>query len=340
MILSLPTSILASSIVIDMDNNRVLEENNMDEQRLIASTTKIMTAILAIESDRLMEVIPVGDEVLKMYGSNIYLERNEHMLLLDLVYGLMLRSGNDAAITIATFIGKTEENFVKMMNKKAKELDMTKTIYNNPHGLDEETKNYSTAHDLAILYAYAYKNATFKKIVGTKNYQTTSDLKSYEWTNRNELLFNYDKATGGKTGYTPLAGRILVSSAFSNDMNICIATIDNNSYLYEYHQTTYERIFNSYKKYLVLDKENFFIDSYNNIYLKNSYYLTLNTDEYKNIIIKTRINKKIKNNMRGQVLVYLNDELIHSESIYQKEIKMNFFDKLKEFFNNKLVFNK
>lgn len=335
-----PINCVATSIVLDMDNNRILEENNIHEKRLIASTTKIMTAILAIESNKLEQVVTVGDEVLTMYGSNIYIEKNENMLLLDLIYGLMLRSGNDAATTIAVYVGNTEENFIKMMNNKAKELGMKNTTFNNPHGLDDNTKNYSTAYDLAILYSYAYKNDIFKEIVATKTHVAESDLKLYEWTNKNKLLSQYQNTTGGKTGYTPDAGRILVSSANSNNMNICIVTFDSNSYLYEYHEEKYKDVFNRYKKYLILDKNNFSINNVNkNIYIKESYYLTLSEKEYNNIEVKTKINKKIKDNEYGKVLVYLNDELLYEESIFIKEEHKNLFEKIKEFIENKLVFN-
>ena len=183
------SNVLASSIIMDIDSGRIFSEKASNEVRLIASTTKIMTAILAIESNRLEDIVTAKEEILSMYGSNIYLEYNENMTLLDLVYGLMLRSGNDASVVIASYVGGNIENFVKIMNKKAKELGLTNTIFSNPNGLDDDTKNYSTAKDLAILYSYAYKNKTFRDIVGTKYYKTTSDLKSYTWKNRNNLLF-------------------------------------------------------------------------------------------------------------------------------------------------------
>ena len=239
------SNVLASSIIMDIDSGRIFSEKASNEVRLIASTTKIMTAILAIESNRLEDIVTAKEEILSMYGSNIYLEYNENMTLLDLVYGLMLRSGNDASVVIASYVGGNIENFVSMMNKKAKELGLTNTIFSNPNGLDDDTKNYSTAKDLAILYSYAYKNKTFRDIVGTKYYKTTSDLKSYTWKNRNNLLFTYSKANGGKTGYTPLAGRLLVSSASNNDLNLCMVTIDKSSYLYEVHEASYEKIFSA-----------------------------------------------------------------------------------------------
>lgn len=323
----------ALSVAIDMDSNRILYQNNANTKALIASTTKIMTAILAIESNRLEEIVKVGDEVLSMYGSNIYIEKNEEILLLDLVYGLMLRSGNDASVSIANYVSGSEENFVLLMNKKAKEIGLKNTIFANPNGLDDETKNYSTAYDLCLMYSYAYKYPIFRKIVSTKYYNTTSSLKSYTWKNRNDLLFRYAAANGGKTGYTPNAGRILVSSAALNDMNICIATIDKNSYLYDFHEQKYEYIFTNYKKYKILDKNNFYVDNELNTYLDHDFFYTLTKEEYDSLDIKVIVSQQ--NNIYGQVLVYLNDEIIDKNTIYiKKEVSLK--TKIWEFFTSLL----
>ena len=157
-----------SACLMDTASGRVLFAKDKDTPRLIASITKIMTAILAIESGRLDEVVTVGEEVLTMYGSNIYIELGEKMTLLDLVYGLMLRSGNDAAIVISVFVGGTEEKFVEMMNQKAASIGMRNTVFKNPHGLDEVTQNKSTAYDMALLSSYASKNETYMKIISTE----------------------------------------------------------------------------------------------------------------------------------------------------------------------------
>lgn len=328
--------VFANHIVMDINSERIFYQENMNEKRLIASTTKIMTAILAIESNKLENVVKVGEEVLKMYGSNIYIEMNENMLLLDLIYGLLLRSGNDAAVVIANYLESDETKFVEKMNLKAKELGMTNTIFNNPHGLDEETKNYSTPYDLAILYSYAYKNKTFKKIIGTKNYVSKSDKKTYEWKNKNKLLFLYNKTTGGKTGYTPLAGRILVSSASNNDLELCIVTFDRDTYKYDFHKEKYEKVFNEYKNYKLLDKNNFNVVGIDEkIYIKESFYYPLTEEERNLIKIKTNILRK--DNLFGEVYVYLEDELLIKKEIYLKKQSKNIFDKIKEFFN-KLAF--
>ena len=159
----------AASIVMDMDSKRVLYENKIHEKKLIASTTKIMTAIIAIENnDDLNKKITIGDEILTMYGTNIYIEPNEQITIKDLLYGLLLRSGNDAAIALATYTSKTEKKFVTLMNKKAKELGMKNTNFQNSHGLDDDTKNYSTAYDMALLSSYAYQNEIYREISKTK----------------------------------------------------------------------------------------------------------------------------------------------------------------------------
>ena len=145
----------SSEILLEMNSGRIIYENNAKERKLIASITKIMTAIITIENAGLEEKVKVGKEILKMYGTNIYLQEGEIITIEDLLYGLILRSGNDAAIVLATYIGGTEEKFVDLMNKKAKELGMENTTFQNSHGLDDYTENYSSAYDMALLSSYA-----------------------------------------------------------------------------------------------------------------------------------------------------------------------------------------
>lgn len=324
-----------SCVLMDSDSGRVLYEKDKDNPRLIASITKIMTAILAIESDRLEEEVTVGEEVLTMYGSNIYIELGEKMKLLDMVYGLMLRSGNDAAIVIAYFIGGSEENFVKMMNDKAKEIGMTNTVFNNPHGLDEVTQNKSTAYDMALLSSYASHNDTYMKIVGTKKYSVQTDKKSYLWYNRNKLLGSYSYATGGKTGYTPSAGRTLVTNASHNNLNLTAVTLnDGNEYIS--HETMYNYGFENYKNYVILDKNKFKVDNAyypNQIYIKESFKYPLTEVEKENVKVLVKLTKldKINNNDEvGIVIVKLAGQEIYSEKVYVRvnKEKKNFFQKI------------
>lgn len=324
-----------SCIIMDADSGRILYEKDKDTPRLIASITKIMTAILAIESNRLDEEVIVGEEVLTMYGSNIYIELGEKMKLIDLVYGLMLRSGNDAAIVIANFIGGSEESFVKMMNEKAASIGMTNTIFNNPHGLDEVTQNKSTAYDMALLSSYASKNETYMKIVGTKKYSVQSDKKSYLWYNRNKLLGDYEYATGGKTGYTPSAGRTLVTNASNNNLNLTAVTLnDGNEYIS--HKTMYNYAFENYQNYKILDKNKFKIDSAyypNQVYIKEDFSYPLTEIEKENIKVLVKLLKldNIKDNDEiGIVIVKLAGKEIYNEKVYVKikEEKEGFFKKL------------
>ncbi len=325
----------SSLIAMDIDSGRVFYEKNADNQRLIASTTKIMTALIAIENSNLTDIVKAEEEVLTMYGTNIYIEYQESMLLLDLIYGLMLRSGNDAAVVIAKHVGGSTDNFTLMMNEKAKELGMHNTIFNNPHGLDEETENYSTARDLSILYSYAYKNEVFRKIVGTKVWVANTDYKSYKWYNRMELLKLYDKATGGKTGYTPRAGKVLVSSASNNDLDIVISSF-NSIYDYDLHMNVYEDIFNNYRNYLIVDKDDFKIN-YNidkgKIYIKESFSYPLTKKEYDNLDIKVDINDKLEEGKIGEMYIYLDEKIIKEIDIYLTLDKESFIDRIKKLFS-------
>ena len=324
-----------SCVLMDSDSGRVLYAKDENNPRLIASITKIMTAILAIESGRLEEEVTVGEEVLTMYGSNIYIELGEKMKLLDMVYGLMLRSGNDAAIVIATFIGGTEEKFVEMMNEKAKEIGMTNTVFHNSHGLDEVTQNKSTAYDMALLSSYASHNETYMKIVGTKKYTVQTDKKSYLWTNRNKLLSLYEYATGGKTGYTPSAGRTLVTNASNNGLNLTAVTLnDGNEYVS--HETMYEYGFENYRNYTILDKKKFKVDNAyypNQIYIKENFTYPLTEIEKENIKVLVKLTKleNVKDGDEvGVVIVKLAGEEIFREKVYvkAKEEKQGFFKKI------------
>ncbi len=331
-ILTIPVN--ASSIVMDIDSKRILYEDNKDEQRLIASITKIMTAIIVIENNpNLDKKITIGEEVLTMYGTSIYLQVGEVISIKDLLYGLVLRSGNDAALVLAVNTSKTEEEFVKLMNKKAKELGMKNTIFQNSHGLDEETQNKSTAYDMALLSAYAYKNSIYREISCTKKYQTQTDNKSYIWYNRNKLLSTYKYATGGKNGYTPSAGRTLVTTASKNNFNLTIVTL-NDPNEYDTHKNLYEKAYSNYKNYTIIDKNTFYLDKnfYNeNIYLKESFIYPLKENELDDIT--TRVELISQQNQVGQIKIYLQNNQIGEVPIYKRELKQKEESPLKKFFS-------
>ena len=313
-----------SSIVMDMDSKRILYSNNKDEKRLIASITKIMTATIALEKGKLSDVYTAGEEILEMYGTSIYLEYKEKMSLKDLLYGLMLRSGNDAAVVIANNISKDEESFVKLMNNKAKKLGMTNTSFSNSHGLDEVTQNYSTAYDMALLSSYAYTTfKEYREITGTYKYTAQTKNKSYLWYNRNKLLNSYEYCTGGKNGYTPSAGRTLVTTASKDKLNLTVVTL-NDGGEYQTHKNLYEYAFNKYKRYKILDKNKFSVNKSffkDSLYIKESFYYPLTEEEKENIKTVVKITKKkgYKNKQQvGRVDIYLNKEKIDSVKVYVK----------------------
>jgi len=208
-IITVPKISSVSGIVIDRLTGRVLYEKRAYTERPMASTTKIMTAILALERGKLKDTVTVTQRAARVTGSNIHLKENERISLNDLLYGLMLSSGNDAAIAIAEHIGGTVENFALMMTKKANEIGAKNTAFQTPHGLDKDG-HYSTPYDLAIMARYALKNKKFAEIVSTRETIISGGRKL---TNTNEMLTGFPGADGVKTGYTGKAGRCLVSSA-------------------------------------------------------------------------------------------------------------------------------
>ncbi len=322
--LLIPFNVLAISaesyVVMDGDSGRILEEYNSDKEKLIASTSKIMTCIIAIENKDLNTVVKVGSEVLKAYGSAIYINMGEEITLRDLLYGLMLRSGNDAAIEIAYAVGGNIDNFVKMMNDKAYELKMSNTNFLNPHGLedDEGNGNTSTAYDMALLMRYALSNDVFKEIIKTKNYTAKTNGKTYVWKNKNKLLFSYEKLIGGKTGFTKKARRTLVTAAVDNDRTSIVVTL-NDGNDFDDHQTLHESVFKNYERVKLLDKSQKIEDKY---YLRDDFYALLTLDEQSKIKISYEINNQGMDDV-GVANVYLKDKLLGSVKIYseKEEIK-------------------
>jgi serine-type D-Ala-D-Ala carboxypeptidase (penicillin-binding protein 5/6) len=221
-----------SASAIDVQTGRMLYEKRGDDRMLIASTTKIITTIVAIESGvSLDSVVTVSSRAAGKEGSSIYLKAGEKQTLRDLLYAVMLRSGNDAATAVAEHVGGgSEAKFVEKMNQLVEQLGLTGSHFANPTGLDGK-EHYSTAHDMAILSAYALLNPIFAEISKTQvktipNPNESWDRKLY---NKNKMLTRYDGADGGKTGYTKAAGRCLVSSATRDGRQIAVVTLDASS---------------------------------------------------------------------------------------------------------------
>ena len=316
-----------SAILMDTDSGRIIYQKDIHNVRSVASISKIMTAIVAIESGKLDEIVIVGDEINSAYGSGIYIKVGEELTLRDLVYGLMLRSGNDAALAIAHFVGGSVDNFVNLMNNQAKQIGMTQTTFNNPSGLDQEKGNYSTAYDMALLTKYAMQNPEFKTIVGTKKYELKTNLNYYLWNNKNKLLTTYKYATGGKTGFTTKAKRTLVTTASKNNVNLVAVTL-NDGNDFEDHKNLFEEAFNEYRGYKILSKgkvkilgENYYKDS--EFYLNEDFYYAMKKEELNNILIKFELQKNsnyTNNDVVGKVYVYLKEEKIYENKVYIKKV--------------------
>lgn len=209
------------AIVLDALTGRVLYEKNADDRSLIASTTKIMTALVVCQQCNVLDRVKIPAEAVGVEGSSMYLKEGEVLTVQELLYGLMLHSGNDAAVALAIYCGGTVEGFAELMNDKARALGLENTHFVNPNGLDAPG-HYSTARDLAVLAAYAMSDPVFAQTVSTKQVKCGDRY----LTNHNKLLWRVEGADGVKTGFTKAAGRILVSSAKRGDRRLVCVTIN------------------------------------------------------------------------------------------------------------------
>jgi D-alanyl-D-alanine carboxypeptidase len=320
-----------SAILMEQKTGRILFEKDAFTKRRIASITKIMTAILAIESGKMDKYVTVSENAVHTEGSSIYLKAGEKIKLRDLVYGLMLRSGNDAAVAIAEFVGGSVGGFVFLMNQKAKEIGMQNTHFANPSGLDDpKNDHYSTAYDMALLTRYAMNNKEYRKITGTKVYRSPNPDESWDrvWKNKNRLLSMYQYCTGGKTGYTKLAKRTLVSTAEKGDMDLIAVTI-NDSNDWKDHISMYDNGFKKYEMTEVLPKGK--IDLSGNykfsgsFYLRNSMVYPATADEMKQFHVSYKIAKDYssqRSGPAGKAQVFLDGKLIKEMPIYYQSKKM------------------
>lgn len=218
----------SSSIVFVQNTNEVVHGVNENVRLPMASTTKIMTALIACESGRLNETVAIPKEATLVEGSSIYLKEGEKIKLIDLVYGLMLRSGNDSAVCIAKYLGGSIENFATIMNRKAIDLGAKNTNFVNPHGLHDDN-HYTTAYDLGLITCKALNNVDFKNIVNTKKHTIKSEGNPDRViANKNKMLSMYDGCIGVKTGYTKAAGRCLVSASERNGIGMVCVVLNHS----------------------------------------------------------------------------------------------------------------
>ena len=237
-----------NAILMDAQTGRVLYEKQADQQALIASTTKIMTALIVCEQCNVLDRMKIPKEAVGIEGSSMYLQEGEVLTIQELLYGLMLRSGNDAAVALAIYCGGTVEGFAQLMNDKAHRLGMTGTHFVNPNGLDSPG-HYSTARDMAVLAAYAMENPIFARTVSAKSVTVGNRVLQ----NHNKLLWQVEGADGVKTGFTKAAGRILVSSATRQGRRLIAVTM-NDPNDWQDHKALLEDGFSQYQVRQIVEK--------------------------------------------------------------------------------------
>ena len=352
-----------AAIIFDRKSKAIIYGKNVNQKRAMASTTKVMTAIVALEKGNLNDTIEVSKKAASINGSKLGLKTGDKISLKDLLYGLLLRSGNDAAIQIALHLGGSIEGFAQMMNDKANELGLKNTHFVTPHGLDNEN-HYTTVYELALLTDYALNNKEFAKIVSTKQTVITINSKPVTINNTNELLGNLEGVNGVKTGFTNNAGRCLITSITRNNFSIITIVLgaDTKKFrtkdsieLIEYNYKNYEpinikeKVVNEFEIWKNRNLKNFEIikAKKNNIDIELDY--NYNFEEYpikktdvNNIKIqiqaKTRLNAPIyQEEQIGQIHVILNENeiltvpIIVKEDIEKKDIWYNFIEIMKNY---------
>lgn len=242
-----PGNSSSTAILMHADSNAVLYEKAADQPMLIASTAKIMTALVVLENCGCDELVEIKPEYTNIEGSSMYLKAGETYTVSDLLYGMMLASGNDAATALAFYTGDSIEGFAQMMNDKASSLGLQNSHFANPHGLDADGQ-YASARDLALITGAAMKNEVFCKIVSARSYT----VKEQTYLNHNKLLWDYEGTLGVKTGYTIAAGRILVSCCEREGLRLICVTI-NDPDDWKDHKALYDWGYENYSYHCVMD---------------------------------------------------------------------------------------
>ncbi len=345
-----PSPSADSAVLIDSKTGRVMYSKKPDLKRPMASTTKIMTALLAIEYGDLNSKVKVKDNAVGVEGSSIYLSKNEEILLKDLIYGLMLRSGNDAAVAIAEHISGSVDKFISLMNKKAKDIGANNTNFVNPHGL-HDPNHYSTAYDMAIIAREAMKLDFFREVSKTKTWVANREINQY-FSNKNDVVWEYKGGDGVKIGYTRSSGRCLVASATRNEMQLIAVVLNDGNWFNDcYNMLDYG--FENYKPALLLTKGQFLkkveiLDGhreYLNILCEDDLVIPLKDGERERIKIALNVSDTFqapvyKGQELGNIQVFLDGKLLYTAEIKSKaEVskrnpKINFIKFIKSIFSN------
>jgi len=314
---SIPDVPAQSYIVVDSDSGRIIGSRNPKEKLPIASTTKILTTILAIENIEDFErKIEVPDSCAGIEGSSIYLKARQMVSIKDLLYGTMLRSGNDAAETLAAYAGRnSDEGFVFMMNEKATELGAYDSNFMNPHGLNDEN-HYSTAYDLALISQHAMKNEMFKEISSAEKYIAESINTIFY--NKNKVVYQYKYGNGIKIGYTKAAGRCLVASAEKDGTEIIVVVLNDNNW-FEDSYKIFDWAFENYKTYSIVEAGQFAGRTPDGkpVFVSDAFSYLMTDEEKEKVRFESKITAPHITNKDNKFVcgiynIYMEDELIHT----------------------------
>ena len=327
-----------AAILIEQGTNRVLYAKNERQKVKIASTTKILTAIVAIENCSLEETVTVSKKAVLVGGSTVGITEGSQVSLKALMYGMLLKSGNDCAVAIAEHVAGSVEEFARPMNKKAYEIGAKDTNCTNPHGLDTDN-NYSTAYDLALIMSYAKTNETLSKILGTESITINFGKTSKYLANTNRLLFTYEYCDGGKTGFTNMANRCLVVSAAKDNFKIVAVVLGANTTDIRFSEgkELLKYGIDNYKMTDLSDTVNWYIDIpvyKGNIYsyvrkFKIDYMIPLKEGEEEQIYVSQQIVPSLnapvyRGSYLGKIELYIGREKLYSKPIYlEYDIKKN-----------------
>jgi len=322
-----------AAVVIDNNTHRILFDKNANEKRSIASLTKVMTSILLVENCELNEVVTTPDSIVNVGGSLLGLKRGDKITAYNLLVGMLLPSGNDAAYTTGMHIGGTIERFAEMMTEKAKQIGALNTNFKNAHGLDVEG-HYSTAYDMALITSYALKNNVINEIVNSKSLSVTYGKTTRSLNNTNRLLKSDAYVDGVKTGYTDNAERCVITSGTKNDFRIISVVLgatdtdtrfntarDLMAKTFElYKNEDLSKMMNWYIKIPIIKGEK----EYCEINIADSMMYPIITEEYDNIYIKQEFIKEIsapmiKGTYLGNIRMYLGEDEIYSKDIFLTE---------------------
>lgn len=306
-----------SYCLLEASSKRVIEGRNIHKRFLTASICKVMTAIIIIENMNIDNYVLVDKETIYQEGSSVYLKENDMITIRDLLYGLLLRSGNDCAYLLAKSYCYNLNDFSKVMNEYAQMIGMENSTFSNPSGLDSVSYNYSTAYDMALLMIYAMKNRTFREIAQSKNhFVTSSSGEKYYFYNKHKLVHKYEYIIGGKTGYTEKAGRTLITYASKNNMELSCVTFKSNNDWNE-HINLINNCYANYdmkkimNKQIIKTKENYYFTPY----LANDIIIPINKNEI--IDVKIYLLNNPNGKEVGKLFIVSNNITIYEEVLYR-----------------------